>query len=110
MPHVYATLDDANEAIRRVMDSIQGNLFSAEQHGLFQPLCDSALERRDHYCHLADLEAYITAQERASADFTKRSEWARRAALNVARIGKFSSDRTINEYARDIWHIKPVLE
>ena len=55
--------------------------------------------------HLADLPAYLEAQDKASAAFTDRTGWTRMAILNVARIGKFSSDRTVEEYARDIWDL-----
>jgi starch phosphorylase len=58
--------------------------------------------------HLADLPAYLEAQDKASAAFNDRAGWTRMAILNVARIGKFSSDRTVEEYARDIWDIKRV--
>ena len=60
---------------------------------------------RDRYFHLADLPSYIETHERAQLDFSDRENWSRRAMLNVARMGKFSSDRTIVEYAQDIWHL-----
>jgi starch phosphorylase len=101
---------ESRPLVRRVMDSLQGTLFAQGQQSLFQPLVDGILNHGDRYFHLADLEPFIAAQERAAADFTQRSEWARRAILNVARMGKFSSDRTIREYARDIWSVAPVLE
>jgi starch phosphorylase len=101
---------ESRPVIRRVMDSLQGTLFTQGQQSLFQPIVDGILNHGDRYFHLADLEAFIAAQERAAADFTRSSDWARRAILNVARMGKFSSDRTIREYARDIWNVQPVLE
>jgi starch phosphorylase len=101
---------ESRPLVHRVMDSLQGTLFTQGQQSLFQPIVDGILNHGDRYFHLADLEAFIAAQERAAADFTKRSDWARRAILNVARMGKFSSDRTIREYARDIWNVQPVLE
>ncbi len=64
--------------------------------------------QNDEYFHLADLPAYLEAQEKAGAAFSDPEGWARMAILNVARIGKFSSDRTVGEYARDIWDIKRV--
>jgi starch phosphorylase len=103
-------LYESRPLVRRVMDSLQGTLFTQGQQSLFQPIVDGILNHGDRYFHLADLEAFIAAQERAAADFTRRSDWARRAILNVARMGKFSSDRTIREYARDIWHVEPVLD
>ncbi len=101
---------ETRPAIRRVVDCIQGAMFSPSEPGLFQPLCDAILYHGDRYFHLADLKAYIAAQEQAAADFRRTSDWARRAILNVARMGKFSSDRTISEYARGIWRVEPVLE
>jgi starch phosphorylase len=62
----------------------------------------------DYYFHLADLPSYIEMQERAAQEYLQPELWTRKAILNVARIGKFSSDRTVQEYARDIWYIKPV--
>jgi starch phosphorylase len=64
------------------------------------------LDKGDAYLHLADLPAYLEAQQRAGAAFTDRAHWTRMAILNVARIGKFSSDRTLLQYARDIWGIE----
>ena len=66
------------------------------------------LDERDEHVHLADLPSYLDAQRRASDAFADRAGWARRAILNVARSGRFSSDRAVAEYARDIWHIRPV--
>jgi starch phosphorylase len=60
---------------------------------------------RDRYFHLADLPSYIDTHERAQRDFKEHDEWSRRAMLNVARMGKFSSDRTIMEYAGEIWKL-----
>ena len=63
----------------------------------------------DEYMHLADLPMYLAAQDKAGAAFNDRAGWARRAILNVARIGKFSSDRTAAEYVRDIWDLQRVV-
>lgn len=103
-------LYDSRPAIRRVLDSLQSGMFDQGQPAVFQGIVDGILHHGDRYFHLADLEPYIAAQERAAADFTRRSDWARRAILNVARMGKFSSDRTIREYAADIWNVTPVLD
>jgi starch phosphorylase len=62
----------------------------------------------DFYFLLADFDSYLAAQERVSRDFQNPSLWAQKAILNVARSGKFTSDRTVAEYAREIWGIKPV--
>jgi glycogen phosphorylase len=94
--------------VRRVMDAFRSRLFCVDEPGLFHWIYQSLVEGRDHYFHLADLESYLDAQEQAARTFGDRSQWDRMAILNVARIGKFSSDRTIAEYARDIWGIAPV--
>jgi starch phosphorylase len=97
-----------SHAIRRVLDALKGNMFSPQEPGLFDWIQQKILRDGDYYFHLADLEAYIQAQEKADRTYTKRADWTRKAILNVARMGKFSSDRTILEYAKDIWGIKPV--
>jgi glycogen phosphorylase len=94
--------------IRRVMDAFRSGLFSPEQPDLFQWIFQSLVERGDFYFHLADLEAYIAAQDRAERTFKDHKTWDRMAILNVARIGMFSSDRTIRQYADEIWGIKPI--
>jgi starch phosphorylase len=69
---------------------------------------ESTLDRGDAYCLLADLPAYLEAQQRVDETFTQPAAWRSKAILNVARIGRFSSDRTVAEYARDIWEIAGV--
>jgi len=95
--------------IRRTMEAITSNLFCPNQPGLFRWIGESVLNHGDPYFHLADLESYIDTQNRVTQAFTDSAGWARKAIFNVARIGKFSSDRAITEYAREIWHIQPVL-
>jgi glycogen phosphorylase len=92
--------------IRRVMDAIRDNRFSPKQPGLFRPIYDRILYQGDPYFHLADLEDYIRTQERVSTDYQDSSEWTRKAVLNVARAGGFSSDRAVRQYAREIWGIR----
>jgi glycogen phosphorylase len=98
---------EGNPAIRRVLDALQSNLFCPDEPGLFTWIFDS-LVSQDEYLHLADLPSYIATQERVSDEFLQPGVWARKAILNVARIGKFSSDRTVLEYAQDIWQIESV--
>lgn len=93
-------------AIRRVLDAIRDNVFSRRESGLFRWLFDRLLHEGDQYFHLADFHAYAAAQEEAETAFNETSSWFRKAILNVARIGRFSSDRTILEYARDIWGLE----
>ncbi|MDE2058956.1 MAG: glycogen/starch/alpha-glucan phosphorylase [candidate division NC10 bacterium] len=98
-----------NPYIRRVMETFASNLFCPNQPGLFRWISESVLDRGDPYFHLADLESYIETQERVAQAFTDRPAWSRKAILNVARTGTFSSDRAIAEYAREIWNIQPVV-
>jgi starch phosphorylase len=93
--------------IRRVMDAIRDNRFCPNQPGLFRPIYDRILYQGDPYYHLADLEDYIRTQERISADYQDSAAWTRKAIWNVARAAPFSSDRAIQQYAREIWEIRP---
>jgi len=96
-----------NEAeTRDALDLIFTNHFSRFEPGLFEPLRETLL-KGDHYMHLADLTAYLDADRRMDALYGDRRAWARKAILNVAGSGKFSSDRTIKQYAAEIWHAKP---
>ncbi|HEY6273320.1 MAG TPA: glycogen/starch/alpha-glucan phosphorylase [Terriglobales bacterium] len=94
--------------LRRVMDSLSSDRFCPDEHGLFRWIVDEILDRGDRYFHMADLPSYIEASSRAAADYQAAPVWAAKAILNVARVGTFSSDRTIREYARDIWGIQPL--
>jgi len=98
----------SSPSVRTVVNALVGNRFCAGEPGLFQPIVTSLLQDGDFYFHLADLDSYLAAQERVSRDFRNPSLWAQKAILNVARSGKFTSDRTVAEYAREIWGIAPV--
>jgi starch phosphorylase len=98
-----------NPNIKRVMESIGSDMFCPNESGLFKPIYDSILHQGDYYFHLADFQSYLQTQEIASRDYNDPSVWAKKAILNVARMGKFTSDRTISEYAREIWDLKPVV-
>ena len=100
-------LYNENPVLRRVIDSLASNRFCPEEHGLFRWIVDEMLDRGDRYFHMADLPTYIEASTFAERDFEQPSVWSRKAILNVARVGYFSSDRTVCEYARDVWKIKP---
>ncbi len=89
------------------LDLISSNHFSRNDPGIFTPLLDMLLKNGDFYMHLADLTPYMQAHEQLGALYADRSAWAQKAILNVASSGKFSSDRTISEYAADIWGVKP---
>lgn len=99
---------ETNTDLRRVMDAINSNRFCPGEPGLFSWIYSSILDQGDYYFHLADLPSYIQAQERVGEEFKQVENWASKAVLNVARTGKFSSDRTILEYAKEIWGIKSV--
>src|SRR5437016_6476956 len=91
---------------RAALDLIFADHFSRNEPGIFAPLRDTLLTNGDHYMHLADLTSYCQAQERLGALYANPGEWARKAILNVASSGKFSSDRTIGEYAAEIWKVE----
>ncbi len=93
--------------LKRVIDMIQNNHFSIFEPGLFQPLVDELLNV-DYYCLLADYQSYIKIQAKVSALYKNKDEWYKKALINVARMSKFSSDRSIQEYADLIWDVKPV--
>jgi starch phosphorylase len=99
---------NSDEEIRRALQLIQQDFFSLLEPGIFRPLTHSLLDGGDHYMLLADLRDYIETQERVDAAYKDRDGWDRKSILNVARAGKFSSDRTIREYATQIWHVEPV--
>ena len=99
---------DRDPRVKRVVDTFRSNLFCPHEPDLFACIYQTILDENDEYFHLADLPAYLEAQEKAGEAFNDRARWTRMAILNVARIGKFSSDRTVKEYARDIWDIKSV--
>jgi len=96
-----------DEEIRQALTLISQDFFSMLEPGIFRPLLHSLLEGGDHYMLLADLRDYIQTQERVDAAYRDVEGWDRKAILNVARAGKFSSDRTIKEYASEIWHVQP---
>jgi len=98
---------DNQPEVREALDLIFSDHFSRNEPGVFAPLRDTLLTHGDHYMHLADLASYLEADAGLCTLYADRAAWARKAMLNVASSGKFSSDRTIAEYASDIWHVKP---
>ena len=92
---------------RAALDLIFSGYFSRNEPGAFDPLRETLLTRGDFYMHLADLRSYLQAQEQLGALYADQDAWARKAILNVASSGRFSSDRTIAEYAKDIWELEP---
>lgn len=93
--------------IREALDLIKSDHFSRNEPGIFAPLYDMLMRPGEKYMHLADLSAYLNADNKLCELYYKPHEWARKAILNVASSGKFSSDRTIAEYAKEIWDVKP---
>jgi len=92
---------------RAALDLIFSDYFSRNEPGAFAPLRDTLLTNGDHYMHLADLTSYCQAQDRLGELYAKPDEWAQKAILNIGSSGKFSSDRTIYEYASEIWKVEP---
>ena len=92
--------------VKRVVDAFASNLFSPHEPDLFVWIRASVLDANDEHFHMADFTPYAAAQERAGQTFRDRGRWIQKAILNVAGMGKFSSDRTVTEYAREIWGVK----
>src|ERR1051325_11021588 len=98
---------DNEPETRAALDLIFSNHFSRYEPGVFGPLRDALLTHGDYYMHLADLKSCLDADQRLCDLYSDPDAWARKAILNVAGSGKFSSDRTIAEYASEIWNVKP---
>jgi glycogen phosphorylase len=98
---------ESNEDLRDAIDLIEGGFFSPDDRGRFRPLVETLLTR-DEYMVLADYQAYADCQRRVGEAFRDRARWTRMSILNTARIGHFSSDRSIREYCRDIWQVSPI--
>jgi starch phosphorylase len=98
---------DHQEETRAALDLMANDHFSQHERGAFTPLHDMFLKNGDRYMHLADLTAYLQADQALCELYADRDAWAGKAILNVAGSGKFSSDRTIAEYAAEIWQASP---
>ncbi|MEW5726827.1 MAG: glycogen/starch/alpha-glucan phosphorylase [Pseudomonadota bacterium] len=96
---------NANEELKKALDLVGNGYFSPDQPDRFKPIVDLLTTGGDFYLLTADFPRYLAAQERVDALYRDPEEWTRRAILNVARMGKFSSDRTVQEYADEIWHV-----
>jgi starch phosphorylase len=97
-----------NAELRTVVDQITGNVFSPREPALFQTLVDGLLRGGDPYMVLADYPSYVECQEAVSRAYQDQERWTRMSILNAANMGKFSSDRTIRDYAKEIWNVHPV--
>jgi len=105
-PHEFY---NANPELRKAIDAIASNAFSANEPGIFDPIVKSLLENGDPYCILADFASYMEVTGKIDELYREPHQWARKAIINIARMGKFSADRAIREYAEDIWDIEPIL-
>jgi len=100
---------DNEPETRAALDLIFSDYFSRYEPGVFAPLRDALLTHGDYYMHLADLKSYLEADQRLRELYADSDSWEHKAILNIAGSGKFSSDRTIGEYAADIWKVKPCV-
>jgi starch phosphorylase len=96
-----------NPELKEVLDLVSHGLFSHGDPALFQPLVENLIGH-DEFLLLADYQSYIERQQEVSDTYRDPARWTRMSILNTARLGKFSSDRAIAEYNRDVWHVKPV--
>lgn len=105
----YNPLDyfNKNSELQRVIKMISDNYFNPDEPGIFDDMIND-LMNIDYYCLFADYQSYIKTQDKVSRLYQKQDEWTTKSVLNVARIGKFSSDRAVKEYAKKIWKVKPV--
>jgi len=101
------TFYNSNQMLKRAIDMISQDFFSKNEPGIFKSIVDGLLGT-DYYCLLADYQSYVDAQDEVSKLYLNTDEWTKKTILNVARIGKFSSDRSIREYAEKIWKVEPV--
>jgi len=99
---------EQNAELRQALEQIRDGAFSPDEHGRFQGIYDALVTWGDHYLLLADYASYVATQDEVDRLYRQPDEWTRKAILNVAGMGGFSSDRAIAEYAEDIWHAQPV--
>lgn len=99
---------DANPTLRAVLEAIRDGVFSPAEPSRYHQIFDVLVQWDDHYLLLADYASYVDTQARVDALYRKPEDWSRRALLNIAGMGRFSSDRTISEYADTIWRVKAV--
>ena len=95
---------DSNKELKQVLDQIRDGFFNEDKE-LYQPIIDSLLHKGDYFLVLADYEEFVEKQDEVEELYRNTDEWNRKALLNTARVGKFSSDRTIREYAEEIWRV-----
>jgi starch phosphorylase len=98
---------ESNPMLKRIVDMISSDYFNKSEPAIFKPIVDKLIGD-DYYCLMADYQSYIDAQDEVSRQYMNAEDWTKKAILNVARVGKFSSDRSIKEYAINIWNVEPV--
>jgi len=110
--HGYNALDHyhGNDELKQVLDMIGNGFFSVEEPDRYRQIFDNLTHQGDHYLLLADYTSYIATQDKVGLLYQDQEEWTRRAILNVANMGKFSSDRTIMEYAKKVWNVKSMKQ
>ena len=99
---------DNNPELHQALDMIKNGYFSPDDHERFKPVFNMLTYGGDHYLLLADYAAYIDCQQQVENLYRDKDAWTRKAILNVAHMGKFSSDRTIREYSQQIWNVRNV--
>jgi starch phosphorylase len=106
--HGYMSQDyyEKDEELKKIIDMIRDDYFNKNEPGLFQPIYNSLITYGDTYCLLADFRSYIEAQKRVDEEYLNIDLWTRKSILNTAASGKFSSDRTILEYVKEIWKVE----
>jgi starch phosphorylase len=96
-----------NKALKQVVDMIASNYFNPKEPGIFDDMV-RGLMNVDYYCLFADYQSYIDAQDKVAELYKNQIEWTKKSIYNVARVGKFSSDRSVSEYTKKVWKVKPV--
>lgn len=98
---------DNEPEVQQAINTIQSNQISRNEPGIFNPLCDMLMRPGERFMHLADLTSYLNADAQLCSLYSNPHAWAKKAIINLAAAGKFSSDRTIAEYASEIWKVRP---
>ena len=106
--YVSADVYRDDPEIKQALDMIRRDVFSPQEPGVFESIVRNLLDYNDYYMLLADLRSYCEVQDRVDAAYRDATRWNRMSLVNIARSGRFSSDRAVLEYARDIWHVSPV--
>ena len=99
---------ESDPELKLALDMVRNNVFSILEPGIFDPILKSLLDFNDYYMLLADFRSYSEAQDRVDQAYRDRNSWNRKSLINIARSGRFSSDRAVLEYARDIWNVKKI--